>query len=129
MAVRKLPRANRAEPIPKSRKRSKAPAMPTTKEKRGVAGQMLDAQRTMWKTGVSVLSHGRKLTMAPVAADTITKTFQAGLQKLEDVFDQRVFDSLARNSMPTPSELRALLDRVAALESLVSQMPRPRGKK
>lgn len=101
----------------------------TPESKRGVAEQMLDVQRTMWKTGVSVLSHGSKLTMAPVAAEKITKTLQVGMKKLEDVFDQRVLDSLARNSMPTPREVRALQDRVAKLEVLVSRLVSRRGKK
>lgn len=128
MAARKLSRPNRTERTSKTRERLRAPAAPTRKVKRSVAGQMLDAQRTMWKTGVSVWSRGSKLTMAPEAAETITKTLQLGLKKLEDVFDQRVLDSLVRNSMPTPSELRALLNRVATLEALVSQMAQRRGK-
>jgi hypothetical protein len=101
----------------------------TPRSKRGVTEQMLDVQRTIWKTGVSVLSRGSKLTLAPVAADKITKSLQVGLKKLEDVFDQRVLDSLTRNSMPAPSEIRALMDRVAKLEVLVSHMRQRRGKR
>jgi hypothetical protein len=131
MVAKKLLKKNRGKlPL----KTSATPLSPTTQElkpksKRGLAGQMLDVQRTMWKTGVSVLSRGSKLTLAPVAADKITHSLQVGLKKLEDVFDERVLDSLTRNSMPAPSEIRALLDRVAKLEVLVSRMAQRRGKR
>jgi hypothetical protein len=132
MVAKKRLTQNRAKRPLKTK--AATPAAPATqdlkpKSKRGLAGQMLDVQRTMWKTGVSVLTRGSKLTLAPVAADKITKSLQVGMKKLEDVFDQRVLDSLTRNSMPTPSEIRALLDRVAKLEVLVSRMAQRRGKR
>ena len=69
------------------------------------------------------------MTLAPAAADNITKSLQVGLKKLEDVFDQRVLDSLTRNSMPAPGEIRALIERVAELEVLVSHMAQRRGER
>src|ERR1700687_3649885 len=130
MPAKKPPKNRRraaTKTVPNGLKAAAIPAAP--RSKRGVAAHMLDAQHTLWKTGLSVLSHGSKLAMAPAGAGRITESFQGGLKKLEEVFDQRVLDSLARASVPSPSEMRELIDRVAELEVLVRRLARRRGKR
>ena len=111
---------------PKPRKAAGGSAAPRTR--RGVAAQMFDAPRSMWDAGLSVLSRGSKLVASPVAAGAITESLQGGLRKLEEVFDQRVLDSLARASMPTAKQLHELLGRVDALEKKISRLNRRGGK-
>jgi hypothetical protein len=96
--------------------------------RRGVAAQMFDAPRSVWDAGLSVLSRGSKMVTSPGGAGTITESLQGGLRKLEEVFDQRVLDSLTRASMPTPGELRLLRERVASLEKTVARLKRRSGK-
>jgi len=110
---------------PKPRKAAGVSAAPP---RRGVAAQMFDAPRSMWDAGLSVLSRGSKLVASPVAAGAITESLQGGLRKLEEVFDQRVLDSLARASMPTAKQLHELLGRVDALEKKISRLNRRGGK-
>jgi hypothetical protein len=95
---------------------------------RGVAAQVFDAPRSVWDAGLSVLSRGSKMVTSPGAAGTITESLQGGLRKLEEVFDQRVLDSLTRASMPSPEELRLLRERVASLEKTVARLKRRAGK-
>src|SRR5271168_243469 len=99
-----------------------------TPRARGVAAQMFDAPRHMWDAGLSVLSRGSKLMTSPAGAGAITESLQGGLRKLEEVFDQRVLDSLARASMPTAQQLHELLGRVAALEKNIARLKRRSGK-
>jgi hypothetical protein len=87
---------------------------------------MFDAPRSMWDAGLSVISRGSKLVTSPGGA-AISESLQGGLKKLEEVFDQRVLDSLKRASVPTAKQLHELLERVAALEKTVSRLTR-RGK-
>jgi hypothetical protein len=92
-----------------------------------MAAQVLDAPRSVWDAGVSMLSRGSKMVASP-GTGAFTESLQGGLKKLEEVFDQRVLDSLSRASMPTPSELRKLSERVESLEKLVSRLKRRGGK-
>jgi hypothetical protein len=92
-----------------------------------MAAQVLDAPRSVWDAGVSMLSRGSKMVASP-GAGAFTESLQGGLKKLEEVFDQRVLDSLSRASMPTPGELRKLHERVEALEKLVNRLKRRGGK-
>jgi hypothetical protein len=84
--------------------------------------QLLDAPRNLWKAGVEVLSAGGKLNPYPTA-------LRGGLRKLEEVFDQRVLDSLERASMPSAEVLRKLIHRVTALEAQVRRLSSRRGRR
>jgi hypothetical protein len=84
--------------------------------------QLLGAPRNLWKAGVEALSAGSKLTPYPAA-------LRGGLRKLEEVFDQRVLDSLERASMPSAQVLQRLIHRVAALETQVRRMSGRRGRR
>jgi hypothetical protein len=106
----------------------KAAAPATARTRRGMAAQVFDAPRSVWDAGLSVLSRGSKMVTSPGGAGTITESLQGGLRKLEEVFDQRVLDSLSRASMPTPKELRLLQARVASLEKAVARLNRRGGK-
>lgn len=99
------------------------------RHRRGVAAEMLDVQRNLWKAGLSALSRGSQLAASSSGATKITASLQGRLKKLEEVFDQRVLDSLARASMPSPREMRELLERVADLEVQVRRLRSRRGKK
>jgi hypothetical protein len=89
---------------------------------------MLDVQRNLWKAGLSALSRGSQFAASSSGATKITASLQGRLKKLEEVFDQRVLDSLARASMPSPREMRELLKRVADLEVQVRRLRSRRGK-
>ena len=106
----------------------KKAAAASPRPRKGVAAQMFDAPRSMWDAGLSVLSRGSKLVTSPGGAGAITESLQGGLKKLEEVFDQRVLDSLSRASMPTAKQIHELLDRVQALEKTVSRLNRRGGK-
>jgi hypothetical protein len=75
-----------------------------------------------------VFSRGSKLVASQGGAGAIAESLQGGLKKLEEVFDQRVLDSLTRASVPTPKELRELVERVASLEKTVARLSRRGGK-
>ncbi len=83
----------------------------------------------LWQVGMAALSRGRKLATSAGGATRITESLQGGLKKLEEVFDQRVLDSLARAAMPTPEEIRQLIDRVAELDARLSRLTRRRGER
>jgi hypothetical protein len=95
----------------------------------GVAAGMLDVQRNLWKTGLSVLSRGSQLAAASSGATKLTESLQGGLKKLEDVFDQRVRDALRRAGMPSPREMRELQERIAELERMLHNRTPRRGRK
>jgi hypothetical protein len=83
----------------------------------------------LWQVGLAALSRGSKLAASAGGATRISESLQGGLKKLEEVFDQRVLDSLARAAMPTPEEIRQLIDRVAELDARLSRLTRRRGEK
>jgi hypothetical protein len=109
-----------------SRKAEAADSEP--RARRGVAAQMFDASTSVWDAGRSVLSRGTKLVASQGRAGAIAESLQGGLKKLEEVFDQRVLDSLTRASLPSPKELRELMERVASLEKTVARLNRRGGK-
>jgi Poly(hydroxyalcanoate) granule associated protein (phasin) len=110
-----------------TRKNARSDTKRGPRKARGMAAQVLDAPRSVWDAGVSMLSRGSKMVASP-GTGAFTESLQGGLKKLEEVFDQRVLDSLSRASMPTPSELRKLSERVESLEKLVSRLKRRGGK-
>jgi hypothetical protein len=112
-----------------NRRNSTGTEIPKVRRNGGVAADMLDMQRNLWKAGLSVLSRGSQLAASSSGATKITESLQGGLKKLEEVFDQRVLDALARASMPSPREMRELLQRVAELDEMVRRLARRRGKK
>ena len=109
--------------------RKKIAKQPTAHRRSSTATGVLDLQRNLWTAGLKVLSRGGKLAASSSGATRITESLQGGLKKLEEVFDQRVLDSLARAFMPTPRELRDLTDRVAKLEAQLGLLTRRRGEK
>ncbi len=88
-----------------------------------------EGQGNLWQVGLAALSRGGKLAASAGGATRITESLQGGLKKLEEVFDQRVLDSLARASMPSPEELRQLIDRVAELDARLTRLTRRPGKR
>jgi Poly(hydroxyalcanoate) granule associated protein (phasin) len=100
---------------------SAADAAPQT----GMAAQLLGAQRKLWQAGVDAFSRGSKVGGG---AGSITESLQGGLRKLEDVFDQRVLSSLSHAGMPSPAEIRKLMERVQMLEAQVRRSSRRRSK-
>ncbi|SRR6266567_7625422 len=68
--------------------------------------------------------------LGKVGASTasIAESLQGGLKKLEDVFDQRVLSSLSHAGMPSPAEIRELMERVELLSAQVKRLSRGRSK-
>jgi hypothetical protein len=90
----------------------------------GVAAQLLGAQRKLWKAGVDAFS-GSKVGGSTAS---IAESLQGGLRKLEDVFDQRVLSSLSHAGMPSPAEIRELMERVELLSAEVRRLSGRRSK-
>jgi hypothetical protein len=90
----------------------------------GVAAQILGAQRKLWKAGVDAFS-GSKVGGSTAS---IAESLQGGLRKLEDVFDQRVLSSLSHAGMPSPAEIRELMERVELLSAEVRRLSGRRSK-
>jgi hypothetical protein len=86
-----------------------------------MAAQLMGAQRRLWKAGVDALARGRKAGAA-LNPSSFTESLQGGLKRLEDVFDQRVLTSLAHAGMPSPVEIRQLMERVESLSAQVSRL-------
>jgi hypothetical protein len=91
----------------------------------GMAAQLLSAQRKLWQAGVDVISRGGKVG---ASTTSIAESLQGGLKKLEDVFDQRVLSSLSHAGMPSPTEIRELMQRVELLSAQVERLSRGRSK-
>ena len=102
---------------------------PVAHSRSNTATDVLDLQRNLWSAGLKALSRGGKLAASSSGATRITESLQGGLKKLEEVFDQRVLDSLVRACMPSPRELRDLTDRVEKLEAQLGLLTRRRGEK
>jgi hypothetical protein len=106
---------------------NKGPARQNSAASVGVAEQLLGAQRKLWNAGMSALSRGSKAG-GSMGTAVITESLQGGLKKLEEVFDQRVLNSLAHAGMPSAAELCKLMERVEILSAEVSRLKRRRPK-
>jgi hypothetical protein len=127
--ARESARRKKAKPAKRSRQSPVQAAAPAASRSRmSPAKQMLDVQRNLWKAGFDALSRGGKLAASSTGAARIAGSLQGGLKKLEEVFDQRVIDSLARAAMPSPGELRDLMNRVAKMEAQLRLRSRRRGE-
>jgi hypothetical protein len=110
--------------------RGRKPTKATLKEDAdpGVTAQIFGAQRKLWSAGVTALSRSGKIA-GPMGGTAIAESLQGGLKKLEEVFDQRVLSSLAHAGMPSPNEIRQLMERVESLAAEVDRLSRRRSKK
>jgi hypothetical protein len=125
MATRsKVARRNRSK---SSRRDKGAIQQESTVASPGIAKQILGVQRNLWNAGLSALSRGAKAGSS-IGGTVITDSLHGGLKKLEDVFDERVMNSLTRAGMPSPAELSKLLERVEALSAEISRLKRRRSK-
>jgi hypothetical protein len=86
-------------------------AEPSVNRAKGMATQLLGAQRKIWNS------------MGPTV---IAESLQGGLKKLEEVFDQRVLNALSNAGMPSPAEICRLIERVETLTAEVERLKRKR---
>ncbi|MET0659869.1 MAG: phasin family protein [Steroidobacteraceae bacterium] len=86
-----------------------------------MTSQIMDAQRKLWEVGASALARSSKLG-GPISPGALAESLQGGMRKLEEVFDQRVLNSLAHAGMPSPEELRDLVERVDSLSAEVARL-------
>ncbi|MET0985295.1 MAG: phasin family protein [Steroidobacteraceae bacterium] len=93
-----------------------------------MTSQIMDAQRKLWEVGASALARGSKLG-GPISPGALAESLQGGMKKLEEVFDQRVLNSLSHAGMPSPQELRELMERVDSLSAKVERLSRARPTK
>lgn len=88
----------------------------------------MGAQRKLWQAGASALARGGKIG-GPISPAALAESLQGGIKKLEEVFDQRVLNSLSHAGMPSPQEMRDLMERVASLSAEVKRLSGKRSKR
>lgn len=122
MTPRPTKRAQRAKRRAKTAVRSSRPPRPAPAATASVASQILGARKKIWNAGVNAFSRTPGLSI-PMPRTAI-ESFQGGMKKLEEVFDQRVLSSLARAGMPSPREIAKLKEQVAQLAAELAHLRR-----
>jgi hypothetical protein len=122
MTSKPTKRASRAKRGAKIAGRTSRRPKPTPDATGSVAAQILGARKKIWNAGVNAFSRSGGLSM-PMPRTAI-ESFQGGIKKLEEVFDQRVLSSLARAGMPSPGEIAKLKEQVAQLQAELERLRR-----